>query len=149
MTKKSIYDLALHEQIQIGEDVFCAKVPGGWIYQMQPPNGVLSTVFVPYNREFAPEQECKHENINIAPDCITHTCNDCGATRRNDALHKGEWINNKPSDALAPEQGCKHHSISFTNDSEYHTCNDCGATRLNEKIQDTAWIKKTEGRGGV
>lgn len=101
MTTKSIYDLALHEIMPLPTHGWIRKVAGGWIYctELQNydcaagkiSNPIISAVFVPYSDEFAPEKECEHNSTSMTADCINQTCNDCGATRRKDALHKGEW----------------------------------------------------------
>ena len=48
---KSIYDLELHEEIEISNDTFVMRVPGGWRYL-----GAQSSIFVPYDNEFHPDE---------------------------------------------------------------------------------------------
>ena len=45
--EKTIYDLKLHETLDLSEDISVFRVPGGWIYQSP-----LKTIFVPYDNEF-------------------------------------------------------------------------------------------------
>jgi len=40
---KTIYELELHESVEIEDGIVVMRVPGGWIYE---------TVFVPYSNEF-------------------------------------------------------------------------------------------------
>jgi hypothetical protein len=58
--QKTIYQLKLHETIQITECLYITRVPGGWLYRRADPNEGCSdqTVFVPFNNEFmCPEKE--------------------------------------------------------------------------------------------
>ena len=48
---KTIYDLDLHDEIQICAATYCMRVPGGWIYTIITPSGTTSA-FVPFNSEF-------------------------------------------------------------------------------------------------
>lgn len=48
--EKTIYDLELHEILNIGVAIVL-RVPGGWIYT-QFKEGVTESTFVPYNEEF-------------------------------------------------------------------------------------------------
>ena len=41
---KTIYDLELHEGLEVAKDFLVVRVPGGWLYAV----GGLNTVFVPY-----------------------------------------------------------------------------------------------------
>lgn len=47
MSDKTIYDLKLHEELKIKDDLFVVRVPGGWLYQAYTENEINS-VFVPY-----------------------------------------------------------------------------------------------------
>lgn len=51
--EKSIYDLGLHEKINISLRVYAQRVPGGWIYYESHYN--IAT-FVPFNNEFQESQ---------------------------------------------------------------------------------------------
>lgn len=44
---KTIYELDLHESLEIEDGIVVMRVPGGWIYE---------AVFVPYDDEFNPKQ---------------------------------------------------------------------------------------------
>lgn len=48
--EKTIYDLELHEEIQLLDSQFVKRVPGGWVYSYFSDLNV--SVFVPYNEEF-------------------------------------------------------------------------------------------------
>lgn len=45
---KDIYNLALHESVQLTKTTSVMRVAGGWIYI----SGIASAVFVPLNDEF-------------------------------------------------------------------------------------------------
>jgi hypothetical protein len=49
---KTIYDLALHETMEVGkhyqDHMFATRVPGGWVYR----EGKAPGTFVPYSPEF-------------------------------------------------------------------------------------------------
>lgn len=52
---KTIYDLKLHEILNIQLDKIVTRVPGGWIYCIpnnNEQNITYNSVFVPYNNEF-------------------------------------------------------------------------------------------------
>jgi hypothetical protein len=50
---KSIYNLELHEALEITKGVYVLRVPGGWIYNYEKPHvNILETVFVPLSLEF-------------------------------------------------------------------------------------------------
>ena len=51
---KTIYNLQLHERLNIDKDILITKVPGGWIYELRDTDG-WNAVFVPYNVEFDPK----------------------------------------------------------------------------------------------
>lgn len=63
---KTIYDLKLHESLDVSENqrsetIICKRVAGGWIYTTFDYNthndrNVISSVFVPFNNEFQTEQ---------------------------------------------------------------------------------------------
>lgn len=53
MSKKSIYELGLHESIAIDSGTSVARVPGGWIYTWIAPDASLVTSnFVPWHNEY-------------------------------------------------------------------------------------------------
>ena len=45
---KNIYDLEIHETVNVSEFVQVVRVPGGWVYNFKK-GGEL---FIPYNNEF-------------------------------------------------------------------------------------------------
>ena len=49
---KSIYDLKLHEEIEINKLLNIRRVPWWWMYEYIWPNHLWSCTFVPYNDEF-------------------------------------------------------------------------------------------------
>lgn len=58
---KSIYELNLHETLEMSSSLSCIRVPGGWIYnhvsESQDMNGKVvdyykSSVFIPFDNEF-------------------------------------------------------------------------------------------------
>lgn len=61
MDTKSIYDLKLHESLQLDDGTCVLRVPSGWIYDHwdcstdTPKQGV----FVPYDNRFAPRNTKK------------------------------------------------------------------------------------------
>ncbi len=63
---KTIYDLELHEEIEINDRLNVFRVNGGWIYKSYSiVNGGItfrSSVFVPYSDEFKP---FKGEKVQI------------------------------------------------------------------------------------
>lgn len=57
LQQKKLYDLDLHEEIEITTELSVIRVPGGWIYSelVCGTDEMSSTlVFVPYNNEFSP-----------------------------------------------------------------------------------------------
>lgn len=48
----NIYDLKLHESVNISNSCTVTRVPGGWIYYTGNCYEVETAVFVPYNEEF-------------------------------------------------------------------------------------------------
>ena len=56
----NIYDMKLHEEIDLGNFISVLRVPGGWIYTTN--EGIsesgydASSCFVPYSKEFRPKQ---------------------------------------------------------------------------------------------
>ena len=52
--EKTIYDLKLHESIEIHYGVDAMRVPGGWIYNRWDieQDEFKAGIFVPYNNEF-------------------------------------------------------------------------------------------------
>ena len=49
---EKVYELKLHEEIEVTEMVDVRRVPGGWIYLFYSGDDNLSPVFVPFNNEF-------------------------------------------------------------------------------------------------
>jgi len=51
--KKTIYDLELHEALQINKWQVVRRVPGGWIYAFcDDETSLVVQTFVPYDDEF-------------------------------------------------------------------------------------------------
>lgn len=52
--EKTIYDLKLHESIDVGNHTTATRVPGGWIYEHYDVDAGLmyATTFVPWDSEF-------------------------------------------------------------------------------------------------
>jgi len=50
MEDKTIYNLKLHEQYKLNDNINILRVPGGWIYM--PYNMYENNVFVPFHNEF-------------------------------------------------------------------------------------------------
>ena len=51
--QKTIYDLELHEPLQINKWLIVRRVPGGWIYAFcDDDTSLVVQTFVPYNHEF-------------------------------------------------------------------------------------------------
>ena len=48
--KKDIYEMKLHKQINIGENIEVMRVAGGWLYTLGYCE--IRTIFVPYHNEF-------------------------------------------------------------------------------------------------
>lgn len=48
---KTIYNMALHEDLRVDQYVYVLRVPGGWVYQNYL-NDSMSSVFVPFSNEF-------------------------------------------------------------------------------------------------
>ncbi len=60
-----IYQLKLHDTIQLDGLVSVIRVPGGWIYSIQTMmTGEFSTCFVPFNDEFQNETDTKTEGTD-------------------------------------------------------------------------------------
>jgi hypothetical protein len=60
--EKSIYELELHETILIHSDpthLAVVRVPNGWIYSTYVAGDNVSSVFVPYHREFKEKKPTK------------------------------------------------------------------------------------------
>jgi len=58
MTKKTIYDLKLHESLEITDALGVTRVPNGWLYTTATifaNRMVFSQVFIPYHKEFLTE----------------------------------------------------------------------------------------------
>lgn len=54
MSKKTIYNLKLHESLKIVRDLLeVIRVPGGWIY-VGHARGNKFAIFVPFSNEFNP-----------------------------------------------------------------------------------------------
>ena len=62
--EKTIYDLKLHETLELDDDITIIRVPGGWIYTYYSDyynqHKTSSMVFVPYSLEF-------NEDLKIPP----------------------------------------------------------------------------------
>ena len=49
----NIYEMKLHEYIQLENDLVIHRVAGGWLYTIPRLDcGQMNTVFVPFNNEF-------------------------------------------------------------------------------------------------
>ena len=61
--EKTIYDLKLHESMELDSDYFhiVFRVPGGWIYRTFGS----SAIFVPFHGEFDPKYYKRGEDIEI------------------------------------------------------------------------------------
>lgn len=61
MKDKTIYDLELHESMEVKTGPVnweVTRVASGWLYQDNNPNRTtVSEFFVPYSNRFKPEQE--------------------------------------------------------------------------------------------
>lgn len=58
MNEKNIYNMELHEQIQLRDSMTILRVPGGWLYLKYLGNvhgQIESSTFVPLNYEFNSE----------------------------------------------------------------------------------------------
>lgn len=75
---KSIYELALHESVEIArngtlESSFSqtvTRVPGGWIYRTSKASragSAESSVFVPFHKEFEPKKPAKVRTTMVTP----------------------------------------------------------------------------------
>lgn len=83
MTEKSIYDLGLHETLEIDKNTQVRRVPGGWIYSNYKAirkegkyststapdfttlwRELVSSQFVPYSEEFSPECDHNYQGIS-------------------------------------------------------------------------------------
>lgn len=63
---KSIYELDLHEEIDICNGTHIMRVPGGWRYlDINSAPGSQSSIFVSYNDEFHPDQ-LKPERVGFS-----------------------------------------------------------------------------------
>jgi hypothetical protein len=53
---KTIYDLGLHDEIQLEKYLWIQRVAGGWIYRYESESGAggwhITTQFVPFDNEF-------------------------------------------------------------------------------------------------
>ena len=73
--ENTIYDLKLHESLQIREGLYVFRVPGGWIYADQK----TVPIFVPYSNEFnekaiyenaAPLSKEEQDKVNVSVDFL-------------------------------------------------------------------------------
>jgi len=49
---KTIYELKLHEEIELSEGRFVMRVPGGWLYtHYRLDRNAMTTTFVPFDKE--------------------------------------------------------------------------------------------------
>lgn len=54
-TDKTIYDLELHESLNLPIDMSATRVPGGWIYRFwdyQKQDYYPNAIFIPFDNEF-------------------------------------------------------------------------------------------------
>lgn len=77
ITNKSIYDLKLHEELKLSNDMYVLRVPGGWIYDFWDvtKDQAKIGVFVPFSMEIIPnpvvmsiseyEQMSDEEKLNL------------------------------------------------------------------------------------
>lgn len=56
-TRKTIYELALHEKMWADSHIEVLRVPGGWLYTLFSSTNV--TAFIPYNNEFMKSENTK------------------------------------------------------------------------------------------
>lgn len=66
---KTIYDLELHESLNVQTDsnyLIINRVPGGWVYNSYVGGTAVSSTFVPLSNEF--KKKKKHTSINAGPD---------------------------------------------------------------------------------
>jgi len=57
---KLIYDMELHEEVEVTTSLYILRVPGGWMYKQYHSSlsvdvgaySLLSMTFVPYSEEF-------------------------------------------------------------------------------------------------
>jgi len=57
----TIYDLALHDEIQADDLLYVRRVPNGWIYSEYhdvEAGKIVTSVFVPYSDEFNSADTC-------------------------------------------------------------------------------------------
>lgn len=60
--EKNIYNLGLHELIEVPKFGCVIRVPGGWIYTRQEPQvNIANPVFIPFNDEFQDKQQTLKE----------------------------------------------------------------------------------------
>jgi len=57
MKNPKIYEMQLHDETYLGDDLFVTRVPGGWVYTQVVTEGsgdqnVRFAVFVPFSKEF-------------------------------------------------------------------------------------------------
>ena len=56
MIKKSIYSLSLHEEMKVADNLWCRRVPGGWIYTDTGTTDEGHIIFVPFDNEYQEEK---------------------------------------------------------------------------------------------
>ena len=52
MDNENIYQLELHAEIKVADNLWCRRVPSGWIYSDAAMSDEGHCVFVPFNNEF-------------------------------------------------------------------------------------------------
>lgn len=54
--KYTIYDMELHDEMRVTDNIHATRVPGGWIYTTSRQSGIgkvaINVCFVPFNNEF-------------------------------------------------------------------------------------------------
>jgi hypothetical protein len=52
----TVYDLDIHDEMQVTDDTWATRVPGGWLYQTLRDNQIggfdMTSCFVPFDNEF-------------------------------------------------------------------------------------------------
>lgn len=54
----NLYELELHQQVNITARISVTRVPGGWIYTFRESSTAFSTSFVPFNNEYMGNNDC-------------------------------------------------------------------------------------------
>jgi hypothetical protein len=53
----NVYEIELHEEVEIASSFYCRRVPGGWIYSDYSMTDQGNAVFVPFDNEFQRRNE--------------------------------------------------------------------------------------------